>query len=295
MTDTRAVRRFRDLLEPLAACVYFAPELHAAMREIGFGPPSPGRDGISGPNMQAYFTSRGACMGAVSGEVVASAFGVFDPRVVVPAVEDGWRVASRDQVLAARDEGTTAFLDRAVDATGDDVARLTELLLRGADGAQVAARPLYSGLRSLGLPGSPLGDLWRAADLVREHRGDCHMIAWTSAGLGAPEIMLLTELWWGLPRRSYALTRGWSADRYDEADEWLAVEGLVRDDAITEAGLELRRTIEATTDRLEAGVMARLGDDLPEAIRRLEPITASILDAGGYPRGAFQTAADLDR
>jgi hypothetical protein len=34
MTDTRAVRRFRDLLEPLAACVY--PVAHL-IRLVAFG------------------------------------------------------------------------------------------------------------------------------------------------------------------------------------------------------------------------------------------------------------------
>ncbi len=294
-------RRLRDVLEPLAGSVYFAPETHRAFEELGFGPSNPGFRGVEAPNQEAYFVSRGACLGQVPGETITAAFGVFSPDVVVPAVERGWAIAERDPVLAARLDGTSAFLERAVSASPERVARATELLLRGADAAGLAGRPLFAGLRSLGLPGQPSGDLWRAADLVREHRGDCHIAAWTGAGLSGPEIMLLTELWWGLPRRSYALTRGWSTEEFDRADQALVDRGLVTttgpDGGLTEAGTTLRRRIEADTDAMEARVVAAIagptGDGVDELIDLLEPMAADIIDHAGYPAQAFQTASDL--
>ncbi len=80
-------RRLRDALEPLAGGVYVAPEAYAAYVALGFDGPIKGEDGAVRPEPKAYFTSRGACMGRVSGEVVAAAFGCFNPEVVVPAVE----------------------------------------------------------------------------------------------------------------------------------------------------------------------------------------------------------------
>lgn len=294
-------RRLRDALEPLAGSVYFAPETHRAFQELGFGPPNPGFRGIEAPNQEAYFVSRGGCLGQVPGETITAAFGVFSPDVVVPATERGWAVAGRDPVLAARLGGTSAFLERVVTASPDQVARATELLLRGAGAAGLAGRALFAGLRSLGMPGHPIGDLWRAADLVREHRGDCHIAAWTGAGLSGPEIMLLTELWWGLPRRSYALTRGWSADEFDLADAAMAERGLLTapgpDGMLTDAGTALRRRIEADTDAMEARVVAAIagptGDGVDELIALLEPMAADIIDHQGYPAQAFQTASDL--
>ncbi len=307
-TDGRAgrptalqTRRLRDVLEPLAGSVYFAPETHRAFQDIGFGPPNSGFRGVEAPNQEAYFVSRGACLGQVPGETITAAFGVFSPDVVVPAVERGWALAGRDPVLAARLGGTTAFLDRALTASGDQVARATELLLRGAAAAGLAGRALFAGLRSLAMPGDPIGDLWRAADLVREHRGDCHIAAWTGAGLSGPEIMLLTELWWGLPRRSYALTRGWSGNEFDRADEALVGRGLLTatgpDGVLTEAGTSLRRQIEADTDAMEGRVVAAIagpdGAGIGELIGLLEPMAAAIIDNDGYPAQAFQTASDL--
>src|SRR5205823_6174179 len=83
-------RRLWDVVEPIAANVYFAPEAHRAYRELGFDGPSRVVRGIEFPNMVAYFTSRGACLGdGVSGHLVAAAFGVFKRPMVVAAVEEG--------------------------------------------------------------------------------------------------------------------------------------------------------------------------------------------------------------
>ena len=48
-----------------------------------------------------------------------------------------------------------------------------------------------------------MGAMWRAADLVREHRGDSHVIAWAVGGADAVEVLLLTEQWWGYRPRAY--------------------------------------------------------------------------------------------
>ena len=293
----RRVRRLRDVLEPVAACVYFAPEVHRVFQEIGFGPPNPGFAGLEAPNQDAYFTSRGGCMGQVTGEMVTAAFGVFSPDVVVPAVERGWRIASRDDILDARERGTVAFLERALPSSTEELTRAADLLLRGAAAADLAGRPLYAGLRSLGLPGNPAGNLWRAADLVREHRGDCHIAAWTGIGLTPAEVLLLTELWWGIPRRSYALTRGWAPEEYDRADAALVDRGLVSaagpEGALTEDGLAVRRRVEADTDAMEERVHAAIGDDVDELIGLVEPMAEAIIAAAGYPPQAFHTASDL--
>ena len=97
----RVSRRLRDLVEPLAANVYFAPEARAAYQHLGIEDYGAG-----------YFTSRGACLGHVPGHVVAAAFGVFNPDVVVPAVAEGWSKTDVGSILAAREQGAVASLER---------------------------------------------------------------------------------------------------------------------------------------------------------------------------------------
>jgi hypothetical protein len=278
-------RRLRNAVEPVAAGVYFAPEAHAAYEALGFEGSPVAQDGVARPELKSYFTSRGACMGQVPGEVVAAAFGVFNPKVVVPAVAAGWQIASREAILQAREQGATAMLQRVLGEQPEGLARVTDLLCRAADAAPWAGRPIYGGLRSLGFPGHPLGDLWRAADLVREHRGDSHVISWAVGGADAVEVLLLTEQWWGLPARAYAPTRGWGGPDMDAGFERLRSRGLMTDDEqLTDAGRAFREEVEIRTDELERPVLEALGDDLEELLEHLDAWSEAIIAAGSYPQ-----------
>ncbi len=224
-------------VEPVAGQVYFSPECHAAYAELGFSP-SPGSlpGGVQLPDGPAYFTSRGSVMGQVSGEVVAAAFAVFNPQAVVPAVQFGWTMVDAATVCAARTRGAVGQLVRILGADPAGLARATELLGAAAAPLRPEGKPLFAGLLSLGLPGDPMGDMWRLADLLREYRGDAHTAAWTSAGLDATEVGLLTELYWGLPMRSYVRTRAWSTEQLDAAEARLSEHGLVADGALDAGG-----------------------------------------------------------
>jgi hypothetical protein len=279
-------RRLRNAVEPVAAGVYFAPEAHAAYAALGFkASPAVGKDGINRPEMTSYFTSRGACMGQVPGEVVAAAFGCFNPKVVVPGVAAGWQITDRETILEAREQGATAMLERVLGEKPEGVDRVTDLLRRAADAAPWAGHGVHSGLRSLGFPGYPLGDLWRAADLVREHRGDSHVITWAVGGVDAVEILLLTEPYWGLPARIYTPSRGWTDADMDAGMSRLQQRGLMTaDEKPTEAGREFREEIEVRTDELERPLLDALGDDLDELLEHLDAWSDAIIDAGSYPK-----------
>ena len=271
-------------LEPVAGQVYFSPECHGAYAELGFAP-SPGSlpGGVQLPDGPAYFTSRGSVMGQVPGEVVAAAFAVFNPEVVVPAVEFGWRTVDAPAICAARTRGAVGQLVRILGPEPPGVGRATELLARAVAPLRPEGKPLFAGLRSLGLPGDPVGDVWRLADLLREYRGDAHTAAWTSAGLDATEIGLLTELYWGLPLRTYVRTRAWSAEQLDAAEGRLTDRGLVADGALTVEGRAVREAIEVATDGQCEPVLDALGETLDELVGVLTPWGQAIRAAGGYP------------
>ena len=278
-------RRLRNGVEPIAAGVYFAPEAHAAYVALGFDGSPVTQDGVARPELKAYCTSRGACMGQVTGEVVASAFGCFNPRIVAGAVEAGWQITSRQAILEARERASTAMLRRVLGDRPEGLERVTKILRRAADAAPWEGRPIFGGLRSLGYPGTPLGDLWRAADLLREHRGDSHVIAWAVGGADAVEILLLTEQWWGVPARSYTPSRGWTAADMDAGFERLEQRGLMTDDErLTDAGRAFREEVEVRTDMLERPVVEALGDDVDELFDHLDAWGEAIVASGSYPR-----------
>ena len=285
-TDFRErARRLRNAVEPVAAGVYFAPEAHAAYQALGFDGSPISQDGVARPELKSYFTSRGACMGQVPGEVVAAAFGCFNPNVVVMAVNAGWQIASREAILEARERGATTMLQRVLGDQPEGLTRVTDLLRRAAAAAPWEGRAIYGGLRSLGFPDNPVGAMWRAADLLREHRGDSHVISWAVGGADAVEILLLTEQWWGLPARVYTPSRGWTDADMDAGFDRLQRRGLMTDDEqLTDAGRAFREEVEVRTDELERPVLDALGDDLDELLGYLDPWSEAIITAGSYPK-----------
>lgn len=276
-------RRLAAALEPFAGQVYFAPECHSRYVGLGFDPSPTELAGVAMPEMASYFTSRGSVMGHVPGEVVAAAFGVFDPRVVVPAVARGWSLTDAASIEAERTAGAVEQLQRILGAEPDGVDEAVDLLRVATVDLEPAGKPLFAGLAAQDLPDSALGQAWRMADMAREYRGDAHVAAWTSAGFDGCEISLLTEPYWGLPLRSYSRSRGWSKDSFDAAEGRLVDRGLIADGAFTDTGRAERENIETATDRACRPIVDALGDDFDRLVDILSAWSRQIREHNGYP------------
>lgn len=291
----RRVRALAGALEPFAGQVYFSRECHEAYAGLGFGASSAEVGGVAMPDGPAYFCSRGSVMGQVPGELVAAAFGVFNPAVVVPAVAAGWALTDAATICAARTDGAVAALRRILGDRPEGLDRAGPLLERAVAGLRPEGRPLYAGLASLDLPGDPLGDAWRRADMLREWRGDAHVAAWTVAGFDATEIGLLTELYWGLPMRTYVRTRAWTSAELDAAEARLVARGLVTDGAFTDEGRSAREAVESATDRMCRPISDALGGDLDELVAVLRAWSTQVQAAGGYPASGPHDLAGIER
>jgi hypothetical protein len=290
---TNPARRLAAAIEPVAGQVYFSPECHRNYAALGFNPSVAKAGAVELPDGPAYFTSRGSVMGQVPGEVVASAFGVFNPKAVVPSVAYGWTLTDAATICKARDDGAIAQLIRILGEEPEDLQTLTAVTRRMVDVLRPEGRPLYSGLRSLAMPEHPVGAMWRMLDMLREFRGDSHTAAWISAGLDAVEIGLLTELWLGLPMRSYIRTRAWSDEDLDAAVERLQSRGWIDAEGVgfTDAGRIARSIIEQTTDLQMADAIRELGDDAEEMFAVLSRWGRAIRAAGGYLAGGADDLA----
>ena len=147
-------------------------------------------------------------------------------------------------------------------------------------------RPLFAGLRSQwDDPADPWTRLFHRGDMLREARGDSHVCAWSAAGLDAVEIGLLTELYMGLPMRTYIRTRSWSDDDLDAATERLTARGWLDGDTMTAAGRDAREAIERATDAAMRPAVEALGDDFDDTIAALTPWGEAMRAAGGYIGG----------
>jgi hypothetical protein len=275
-------RQLGSVLEPVIGQVYFSPECHANYAALGFDPSANQAGGVALPDGPAYFTSRGSVMGQVPGEVVAAAFAVFNPEIVVPCVQLGWSRTDAATICAARDDGAIAQLRRILGDEPAGLDRVNELLGRAVATLRPEGRPLYAGLRSLPLPDTALGAMWRRGDMLREYRGDSHTAAWISAGFDATEIGLLSELYWGLPMRSYSRTRAWTDAQFDAAHARLAARDLVDDTGFTAAGRAAREAVEVATDAQMRGALEAIGDDFTELVALMEPWGAAVRAGLGY-------------
>jgi hypothetical protein len=228
-------------------------------------------------------------MGTPTAGVVVAAFGVFEPSLLAAVYERAVATAARDEVLAARCAGAEESLATLV--TGTDAAAVADPLLDALARVDGMGRPLFSGLRQLPVPATAAGRLWRAAELVREHRGDGHLAAGVAAGLDAVTMNVVTELWLGYPVGEYSGTRGFSAAAIAETVAALERRGWVRGGVLTDKGHAARTALEVATDATEASLMSLLGDDVTGLIASAELISERILAARLSPSDPRKRAA----
>jgi hypothetical protein len=158
---------------------------------------------------------------------------------------------------------------------------VAELLVQAAMSAPTEGRAMYAALRSLPLPEEPLARLFRAATLLREHRGDGHTAALISQGIGGTESHFLGAIAMGMPGAESGRVHHRPRAELAAIEEGLRARGLVdRCGRFTAAGRETKDHIEALTDRLaQPPYDALTGAELQELVVGLEPI-ASCLTAG---------------
>ena len=293
MTRSPQGRALATTLEPIVGSVYFSPEAHAAFHALGHGPTtgqaadewgSAHWGAVAMTDYHAYFCGRGALLGQAPGEVIASAFGVFNPAIVVPAAEAGWQIADPAAMWDARDRGAAAQLRRILGDEPAGIARANELLERAGSRLQLAGRPMYAGVVARGMPDEPVLRMWRLAERLREFRGDAFVHTFVHHGFDGCEIQVLTERLAGFPPKTYSASRGWSDEELDAAAARLAARGLLDiDGRATAAGAAAREEVEETVDRycraIEEAVPA---PELVELIGLLQPWGDAVRAADGY-------------
>lgn len=269
-------RRLRDAAEPIATIYIWGRPVNERLAALGLN------------FLTGYVWSRTAPMGEPTGPVVAAAFGVFEPGLIGTLYEEARRTASREQVLAAREEGSVQSLRELLPDA--DVEEAVGALRRATDVAasDVAGRPLFAGLVSLPWPADPLGRLWHATNLLREYRGDVHVAANVAAGLTGLQMNLMTEYWVGWAPTAYASTRGWAPEVMAAADAALAERGLVADGSITAEGRRVRDLVEEQTEAAMGPLLEAIGPGLPELTRRLDEWSARIVAGGAAPPDVYK-------
>lgn len=276
---TGAARSLRDAAEPLATIGFWGKPAYAAMEALGL------------EFLTGYVWGRTAPMGEPTAPVVVAAFGVFEPGLVTSLYDQARGIASRDDVLAAREKGAVESLHEVLgDVPTSEVETAVAQLRRATDVAvaDVVGRPLVAGLASLEWPADPWGQLWHALNILREYRGDTHQAANVAAGLSGVQMNLVTEYWIGWEPRAYAGTRAWSPEVMDAADADLRERGWLADGELTATGRAERDRIEQVTDEAMARVLAPIGADLEALTAQLDGWSNRVVAAGAAPSDPYK-------
>ncbi|MEP9364348.1 MarR family transcriptional regulator [Nocardioides sp. CN2-186] len=267
-------RRMFDLTEPISLVNFFSDEPNEAMAALGFT-----------NYWDGYFAGRSAPLGRVPAEVVDAAFYNFAPGEVARHVPKVWETTTPEAAHAARQQGCVAALRRILvdHVATPGLARAAELLARASVSAPVEGRVMYAGLRSLPMPEEPVARLWYAANMLREHRGDGHIVALMAEQIGGLEAHVLCALDAGVyPAETFGRIHHLPKQLLADLMDGMRGRGLLdASGRFTEAGRATKDRIESLTDALaEAPYDALSSDERSELISVLEPITARLQETG---------------
>ena len=275
--DATVARKMYRALEPYHAMIYFVPEASERYKAYGIG----GRMG--------YFASRGAPMGAVSAELIISAFYNFNPGLVRSAIPAAWQRATPAQIIDARFAGADAALRRILGEhiASPEVAEAAELAREASSACTLQGRITYAAHATLGWPTEPHMVLWHAVTLLREFRFGGHVAALMSDGVGPCEALVMHVGTGQVSRQALQTTRSWSDEEWETAAQSLHERGLLTADGVlTDEGKAHRDSVEQMTDVLALAPWQHLGDDKCDRLRELgRPLSRAILDAKAIPGG----------
>ena len=215
-------------LEPIHAVTYFAPEPIGGLADAGYR-------GF----WMGYFAGRAAPLGAVGPEVVAAHLLQLRP------VAGGQGAAGRVDLSPARGRarGSSRRARRRAAARASTAPptptwpTAAELAGRAARSAPLDGRALFAANAALPWPDDPLGALWHAATLLREHRGDGHVARADALGSAGRECNVLQVGGRHTTRAVIDRARDYDDAEWQQLVDALAERGLLtRDGALTDGG-----------------------------------------------------------
>jgi hypothetical protein len=274
-TVNSMARRMFELVEPIGVIPYSADEPNEEMFALGFT-----------NYWDTYFAGRAAPLGLVPAEVVDALFYNFAPGEVARHIPKVWDTTTPEAAITARRLGCVNALRQILGEHVDTqpFARAAELLLEAATSAPFDGRPMYAALRTLPIPDDVAARLFHAASLLREHRGDGHIAALMSEGVGGLEAHVLSALDMNMPADKFGRIHHLPAAQRAAVIDGMRDRGLISDDGwLSESGRAVKQRVEALTDDLAAKPYEILEpDELDEVMAALEPLAARLLAAQDF-------------
>lgn len=267
----------RDLwsvYEPVHVVCYFHPDVSGCLAA----------EGLHG-FWNGYFAGRAGPLGAVDPAPVTALFFGFAPQMVAKALPKVWARIDPEVAVSSRLVAADRLLAPMLDDAGPDVRRSLDVLVRAASEVSTDGRALAAAWQAVPVPSAPGARLWWAATVLREHRGDGHVLAATHAGLTGLQAGITHVASGEVTRGTVQPNRGWTDDEWLAGVAELASRGLVSEDgaALTTTGRELRDRLERDTDRLASQQLQLLGGDTDLAMQTVRRVAQAVAATGTLP------------
>ena len=233
-----------------------------------------------------------APLGDISPVAAAAATYSIDAAIIAIVLDRVGMAGGADRIAAARDAAVVEGLAEIAPGLLDELAPLADDLWRGVESVHFGARPMFSAFRAEGRAPEPGVDVWRAANCLRELRGDNHWALCTAADLDAVEVGLLhsamvdldeygDEEWIARSRGNddAAIARGWAR---------LEAKGFATGGSLNDAGRAFRHDLERRTGDLTEPAWREAGETATrafcEAIEPHQPAFLERINATAGPR-----------
>jgi hypothetical protein len=279
-------------LETLHDLTYFSKESRQAYKDLGVADP-----------WARYFAGRSAPMGRVEAGVVTAAFYSFSHTMVEAAIPSVWEISPPAQFIEARFRGFHATWERiAKDSplapSSDAIARAAELAMKAAMNGERGGHPLYAANLAIESPTDAVSQLFHAATLIREYRGDCHNLLLGANGISGCQAHILMVAIGAEDRSVGQGSRGYTDQEWDQGAHDLRERGMLdKDQSITPSGRSFRAAIERNTNLLMQPVFDSLSHaELSELGALSAPIALAVNLSGTLPKftRAFELLAETE-
>lgn len=226
------------------------------------------------PSAVGYFPVRLAPLGDVPPAVAQSLMPFFPDPLVAKAVARSRASITADALRDLVHESMTEAAETVFGAW-EAVDELSELLVTAAAACELAGRPLTAAWTSYHWEGAA-AQMFGAATILREHRGEGHWFALAAAGVSGAEAHILNQLRAGKTRDG--VSHSFRLEQVEAIIAQLEARGWVSDDAVTEDGEQFRAAVEAATDDLDAAPWRAIGES---GVARVIELGVSLPNANG--------------
>lgn len=271
--NINAVREVSLAVNAAHRFIYLVPESAQQAAELGVTDRAP-----------AYFAFRSAPMGVVPWQVTLATFYNFSPRAA-RSMTGVWDAASPERWQAARFMAAGHAMRRVgVSLTPGQIAEARSLIDPVVAAADYAGKPLAAANSAVPLPPDPLAALWQQITVLREWRGDAHLVVLADNRLGPCDCNVIHTATGRLPTAIVRVTRQWNDEEWAAATQRLVTRGwLNADGTATDAGATAREQIELETDKHCAALWAPIGDTGARRLAKLiKPIDDAFTAAGTF-------------